>query len=78
MLELPQQGSSNEYPQSMFWSKTKKNKYTPAYPVTPVLLFLKVGIKGVFISRICFPDRDRVRNMFCPCLSESSLKLEQM
>ena len=23
---------SNEYPQSMFWSKNKKNRYTPAYP----------------------------------------------
>ena len=22
---------SNEYPQSMFWSKNKKNRYTPAY-----------------------------------------------
>ena len=27
-------GSSNGYPQSMFWSKKKKkkNRYTPAYP----------------------------------------------
>ena len=31
-LELPQQGGSNEYPQSMFWSKNKKDRYTPAYP----------------------------------------------
>ena len=31
-LEPPRQGGSNEYPQSMFWSKNKKNKYTPAYP----------------------------------------------
>ena len=23
---------SNEYPQSMFWSKNKKNRYTPANP----------------------------------------------
>ena len=29
-LELPHLGDSNEYPQSMFWSKNKKNKYTPA------------------------------------------------
>ena len=27
MLEPPR-----EYPQSMFWSKNKKNSYTPAYP----------------------------------------------
>ena len=25
-------GCSNEYPQSMFWSKNKKNRHTPAYP----------------------------------------------
>ena len=25
-------GGSNEYPQSMFWSKNKKNRNTPAYP----------------------------------------------
>ena len=31
-LELPRRGSSNEYPQSMFWTKNKKNMYTPAYP----------------------------------------------
>ena len=29
-LELPQRGESNEYPQSMFWSKTKKTRFTPA------------------------------------------------
>ena len=32
MLEPPCRGGSNEYPQSMFWGKNKKNKYTPAYP----------------------------------------------
>ena len=44
-LEPPRQGGSNEYPQSMFWSKNKKNRYTPAYP--PVLLYksgVQVGI----------------------------------
>ena len=30
MLEPPRRGGSNEYPQSMFWSKNKKNRYTPA------------------------------------------------
>ena len=29
-LEPPRRGSSNEYPQSMFWSKNKKNRFTPA------------------------------------------------
>ena len=32
MLEPPQRGGSNKYPQSMFWSKNKKSMYTPAYP----------------------------------------------
>ena len=31
-LEPPHRGGSNEYPQSMFWSKNKKNRNTPAYP----------------------------------------------
>ena len=31
-LEPPRQGGSNEYPQSMFWSKNKKNRYTPGNP----------------------------------------------
>ena len=31
-LEPPRRGGSNEYPQSMFWSKNKKNRYTRAYP----------------------------------------------
>ena len=32
MLEPPRGGGSNEYPQSMFWSKNRKNRYTPANP----------------------------------------------
>ena len=31
-LEPHSHGGSNEYPQSMFWIKTKKNVYTPEYP----------------------------------------------
>ena len=31
-LEPPRRGGSNEYPQSMFLGKNKKNMYTPAYP----------------------------------------------
>ena len=34
-LEPPRRGGSNEYPQSMFWSKNKKNRYTPANPSFP-------------------------------------------
>ena len=53
MLEPPRQGGSNEYPQSMFWSKNKKNRYTPA---NPSLTYIKVGFKGVNITRTCFRD----------------------
>ena len=31
-LEPPQWGGSNEYPQSMFWSKNKNKMYTPVNP----------------------------------------------
>ena len=31
-LEPPRRGGSNGYPQSMFWSKNKKNRHTPAKP----------------------------------------------
>ena len=40
--EPAQRGGSNEYPQSMFWSKIRK-KYTP---VNPILQY-KSGVQGV-------------------------------
>ena len=40
-LELPRRGSSNEYPQSMFWAEIRKIIYTPVK--TPVLLY-KSGV----------------------------------
>ena len=42
-LEPPRRGGSNEYPQSMFWIKNKKNRYTPAYPS---FAMLEWGISG--------------------------------
>ena len=44
---------SNEYPQSMFWSKHKKKN---VYPCKPQFCYIKVGCKGVYITRTCFPD----------------------
>ena len=44
------QGGSNEYPQSMFWSKNKKNRCKPQF------FYIKVGFKGVNIAQACFPD----------------------
>ena len=43
-LELPQQGGSNKYPQSMFLSRNKKNNI---YPCKPQFHYIKVGFKGV-------------------------------
>ena len=51
-LEPPRRGGSNVYPQSMFWSKNKKNRYTPAYPS----FLYKVVFKGVYIAQTCFHD----------------------
>ena len=45
-LEPPQRGGSNEYPQSMFLSRNKKNN---VYPCKPQFSYLKVGFKGVKI-----------------------------
>ena len=45
-LEPPRRGGSNEYPQSMFSSKTKKNN---VYHCKPHFYYIKVGFKGVKI-----------------------------
>ena len=45
-LEPPQRGGSNEYPQSMFLSRNKKNN---VYPCKPQIYCIKVGFKGVKI-----------------------------
>ena len=45
-LEPPRRGGSNEYPQSMFLSRNKKNN---AYPCKPQFYYIKGGFKGVNI-----------------------------
>ena len=45
-LEPPRQGDSNEYPQSMFLSKIKKNN---VHPCKPQFYHIKKGFKGVKI-----------------------------
>ena len=42
----PLRGGSNEYPQSMFLSRNKKNN---VYPCKPQFYYIKVGFKGVNI-----------------------------
>ena len=46
LLELPWQGSSNEYPQSMFLTRNKKNN---VYPCKPQFYYINVGFKEVRI-----------------------------
>ena len=46
LLEPPRRGGSNEYPQSMFLSRNKKNN---VYPCKPLFYYIKVGFKGVKI-----------------------------
>ena len=45
-LEPPRWGGSNEYLQSMFLSRNKKNN---AYPCKPQFYYIKVGFKEVKI-----------------------------
>ena len=52
-LEPPRRGGSNEYPQSMFLSRNKKNS---VYPCKPQFYYIKVGFKEVKIILACFRD----------------------
>ena len=45
-LEPPRRGGSNEYSQSMFLSRNKKNN---VYPCKHQFYYIKVGFKGVNI-----------------------------
>ena len=45
-LEPPRQGGYNEYPQSMFLNRNKKNN---VYPYKRQFYYIKVGFKGVKI-----------------------------
>ena len=40
------------YPKSIFWSENKKK----VYPCKPQFYYIKVGCKGVFVTRTCFHD----------------------
>ena len=51
-LEPPREGGSNEYPQSMFLIRNKKNNVYPYIPYIrkPQFYYIKVGFKGVKIK----------------------------
>ena len=44
--EPPRRGGSNDYPQSMLFSRNKKNN---VFPCKPQFYYIKVGFKGVKI-----------------------------
>ena len=50
-LEPPGQGGSNEYPQSMFLSRNKKNN---VYPCKPQFYYIKWGLRGSKLYRRVF------------------------
>ena len=50
-LEPPWRGSSNEYPQSMFLGRNKKNN---VYPCKSQFYYIKVGFKGVKTIKAVF------------------------
>ena len=50
-LEPPHLGDSNEYPQSMFWSKNKKKMYTP---VNPSFTISKWDVRGSSLHAVVF------------------------
>ena len=53
MLEPPCRGSSNEFPQSMFWNKNKKNRYI-VYTPKVVNITQHVFMMKAFAGLICF------------------------
>ena len=65
LLELPHQDGSNEYPQSMFLSRNKKNN---VYPCKPQFYYIKVVFKRVKIIQACYSDETRfpeeIRNTY--------------
>ena len=50
-LEPPRRGGSNEYPQSMFLTRNKRNNI---YPCKPQFYYVKVGFKGIKLYRRVF------------------------
>ena len=61
-LEPPRRGGSNEYPQSMFWSKnTEKNNR---------FCYIKVGFKGVYLTQTRFHHDET--NLVCHRSANSS------
>ena len=74
-LEPPRRGGSNEYPQSMFLSRNKKNN---VYPCKPQFYYIKVGLRGSKLYRACFRDETLPLQVYhvccCSRFKEDSIK----
>ena len=53
MLELARPGGSNEYPQSMFWSKSKKNRFIPANPSLSIRYIILHEHVFLMVGKLC-------------------------
>ena len=62
LLEPPQRGGSNEYPQSMFLSRNKKIN---VYPCKPQFYCIKVGFKGSKLCRRVFVMKGKMSIYHC-------------
>ena len=51
MIASPRRGGSNEFTQSMFWIKNKKNRFTPAF----CYIVLSGGSRGFTFHGHVFP-----------------------
>ena len=71
-LEPPRRGGSNEYPQSIFLSRKKKNN---VYSCKSQLYNIKVGFKGVKVIKVCFRDVKAVESRVVQWQEASGFKL---
>ena len=58
-LEPPRRDGSNEYPQSMFWSKNKTNRYTttnPSFSIQKYNVGYNVGLKTLLSEGLSEPE----------------------
>ena len=71
LLDPPRRGGSNEYPQSMFLSRNKKNN---VYPCKPQFYYIKVEFKGVKLYMYVFLMHSSIKqeyqNKYCSVISQ--------
>ena len=60
-LEPPRRGSSNEYPQSMFLNRNKKNN---VYPCKPQFYYIKMSLRGSKLYRYVFVMLTKILTLF--------------